>query len=196
MKAKNIVLLLATLAMSQVVLAAKPAKQDVAAKTATPATVAATPTAMSPSKDIIDNAMSSKDHSTLVTAIKNAGLVETLKGPGPFTVFAPTNEAFNKLPKETVSSLMKPENKASLSKLLTYHVVAGKMSANDIVTAIKSGKGKATLKTVAGGTLTAKLNGSNVTLTDEKGTVSTVKVADAVQKNGVIHSVDTVVQPK
>lgn len=196
MKAKNIVLLLATLAMSQVVLAAKPAKPDAAAKTATPATAAATPTAMSPSKDIVDNAMSSKDHSTLVTAIKNAGLVETLKGPGPFTVFAPTNEAFNKLPKETVSSLMKPENKASLSKLLTYHVVAGKMSANDIVTAIKSGKGKATLKTVAGGTLTAKLNGSNVTLTDEKGTVSTVKVADAVQKNGVIHSVDTVVQPK
>ncbi len=194
MTKKNIALLVTTLFVAQSAFAAKtvaPAKTVVTEKTVTVGGAE-----MFPSKDIIDNAVNSKDHTTLVTAVKAAGLVETLKGPGPFTVFAPTNEAFAKLPKGTVESLLKPENKPALSKILTYHVVAGNMSANDIVSAIKTGKGKATLKTVAGGMLTAKMNGNDVTITDEKGTTSTVKIADVVQKNGVIHSIDTVVQPK
>ncbi len=194
MKLKTVVLLLSTIVMAQTAFAKKtvaPATPVVTEKTVTVGGAE-----MYPSKDIIDNAVNSKDHTTLVAAVKAAGLVETLKGPGPFTVFAPTNEAFAKLPKGTVDTLLKPENKPTLSKILTYHVVAGTMTANDIVSAIKTGKGKASLKTVAGGMLTAKMNGSNVTITDEKGTVSTVKIADVVQKNGVIHSVDTVVQPK
>jgi len=152
--------------------------------------------AMYPTKDIIDNASNSKDHTTLVTAVKAAGLVETLKGAGPFTVFAPTNDAFNKLPAGTVESLLKPENKATLSKILTYHVVAGKFAAADVVKAINAGGGKAELKTVAGGTLTAKLNGSDVILTDEKGSSAKVTIADVFQSNGVIHVIDGVVQPK
>jgi uncharacterized surface protein with fasciclin (FAS1) repeats len=151
---------------------------------------------MFPSKDIIDNAVNSKDHTTLVTAVKAAGLVDTLKGKGPFTVFAPTNTAFEKLPAGTVDTLLKPENKTMLSGVLTYHVVAGKMDSKAIAAAIKKGKGKAELKTVAGGVLTASMDGKDLVLTDEKGGTSKVTVANVYQKNGVIHVVDTVLMPK
>lgn len=152
--------------------------------------------AMYPSKDIIDNAVNSKDHTTLVAAVKAAGLVETLKGKGPFTVFAPTNEAFNKLPKGTVETLLKPENKATLTKILTYHVVSGKMDSKAIAAAIKKGNGKAELTTVEGGKLWAWIKGNKLVLKDEKGGMSTVTIADVDQKNGVIHVVDTVLMPK
>ncbi len=148
------------------------------------------------SKDIIDNAVNSKDHTTLVAAVKAAGLVETLKGPGPFTVFAPTNAAFAALPAGTVDTLLKPENKAMLSGILTYHVVAGKMDAAALTKAITDGKGTAMLKTVAGGTLTAKAAGGKVMVMDEKGGSSTVTIADVYQSNGVIHVVDKVLLPK
>lgn len=151
---------------------------------------------MSPSKDIIDNAVNSKDHTTLVAAVKAAGLVDTLKGPGPFTVFAPTNEAFAKLPKGTVETLLKPENKAKLTSILTYHVVPGKLTAADIEAKIKEGNGMAKLTTVEGGTLTAKNKGKNVTITDEKGDVATVTIADVIQSNGVIHVINKVMLPK
>lgn len=151
--------------------------------------------AMYKNKDIIDNAMNSADHTTLVAAVKAAGLVDTLKGKGPFTVFAPTNAAFEKLPAGTVDTLLKPENKAMLTKVLTYHVVAGKMDSKKIAAAIKKGKGKATFKTVSGGTLTAMMNGNSLVLTDEKGGTSTVTIADVMQSNGVIHVVDTVLMP-
>lgn len=151
--------------------------------------------AMYPTKDIIDNAVNSKDHTTLVAAVKAAGLVDTLKGPGPFTVFAPTNEAFAALPAGTVETLLKPENKPTLTKILTYHVVAGKIEAADLVKRIEAGHGKATLKTVAGPTLTASLSGKTVMLTDEKGGTAHVTIADVVQSNGVIHVVDKVLLP-
>ncbi|SOD92345.1 Uncaracterized surface protein containing fasciclin (FAS1) repeats [Spirosoma fluviale] len=150
---------------------------------------------MYPSKNIIENAVNSKDHTTLVAAVKAAGLVETLSGAGPFTVFAPTNKAFDKLPKGTVETLVKPENKETLTKILTYHVVAGKMGAADVVKAIKDGGGKATLNTVSGGTLTAMMKGKNVVLMDAKGGTSTVTIADVNQSNGVIHVIDTVLMP-
>lgn len=152
--------------------------------------------AMYPSKDIVDNAVNSKDHTTLVAAVKAAGLVETLKSAGPFTVFAPTNDAFAKLPAGTVDNLLKPENKASLTKVLTYHVVAGRMDAADLSKAIKEGKGKAMLKTVSGGTLTATMKGKNIMLSDENGGMATVTIADVYQKNGVIHVINSVVLPK
>ncbi len=152
--------------------------------------------AMLRTKDIIDNAANSADHTTLVAAVKAAGLVDTLKGAGPFTVFAPTNEAFDKLPKGTVDGLLKPESKAMLTKILTYHVVAGKQDAAAIAKAIDAGKGKAEFKTVAGGTLTASMDGPSVVLTDEKGGKSKVTIADVMQSNGVIHVVDTVLMPK
>jgi len=152
--------------------------------------------AMYPTKNIIENAVNSKDHTTLVAAVKAAGLVETLQGDGPFTVFAPTNVAFDKLPKGTVETLVKPENKKMLQGILTYHVVAGKMNASDIAKAIKAGNGKATLKTVSGGTLTAWMKGKDLYLTDEKGNSSKVTIADVNQSNGVIHVVDTVLMPK
>ena len=151
--------------------------------------------AMFPTKNIVENAVNSKDHTTLVAAVKAAGLVDTLEGPGPFTVFAPTNEAFAKLPADTVDTLLKPENKDQLVKILTYHVVAGKVSSKDLVKLIKSGGGKAMLKTVAGGTLTASLQGSKVVLTDEKGGTATVTIADVYQSNGIIHVVDAVLLP-
>ena len=150
--------------------------------------------AMYPTKDIIDNAVNSKDHTTLVAAVKAADLVATLKGPGPFTVFAPTNEAFAKLG-DTVNTLLKPENKATLTKILTYHVVPGKFTSADVVKAIKAGGGKAELKTVSGGILTAKLSGKDVILTDEKGGTAKVTIPDVIQLNGVIHVIDAVVQP-
>lgn len=151
--------------------------------------------AMYPSKNIIENAVNSKDHTTLVAAVKAAGLVETLSSAGPFTVFAPTNKAFDKLPKGTVETLVKPENKATLTKILTYHVVAGKVSAADLIKMITDGGGKAEVKTVEGGTLTAMVKGKKVVLTDAKGGTSTVTIADVNQSNGVIHVIDTVLMP-
>ena len=151
--------------------------------------------AMYPSKNIVENAMNSKDHTTLVAAVKAAGLVETLEGPGPFTVFAPTNEAFDKLPAGTVDTLVKPENKDTLVKILTYHVVSGKMTAADIKAAIKSGGGKATLTTVEGEPLTASIEGGKIILTDAKGGTSTITIPNVMQSNGVIHVVDTVLMP-
>ena len=149
---------------------------------------------MLPSRDIIDNAVNSKDHTTLVAAIKAAGLVDTLKGAGPFTVFAPTNAAFDALPAGTVDTLLKPENKAMLSGILTYHVVAGKINAAALTKAIAAGKAK--LKTVAGGNLTATAKGGKVMVMDEKGGSATVTIADVMQSNGVIHVVDKVLLPK
>jgi uncharacterized surface protein with fasciclin (FAS1) repeats len=152
--------------------------------------------AMYPNKDIIDNAVNSKDHTTLVAAVKAAGLVDTLKSPGPFTVFAPTNAAFAALPAGTVDTLLKPENKATLTKVLTYHVVAGKMDAATLTKAIMAGGGKATLKTVSGGTLTAMSSGGTVMVMDESGGTANVTIADVIQSNGVIHVVDKVLLPK
>tara|TARA_A100000171_G_scaffold52224_1_gene69628 strand:+ start:13798 stop:14433 length:636 start_codon:yes stop_codon:yes gene_type:complete len=151
--------------------------------------------AMYPSKNIVENAVNSKDHTTLVAAVKAADLVETLQSKGPFTVFAPTNAAFDALPKGTVETLLKPENKKMLQGILTYHVVAGDMKAKDILAAIKKGNGKATMKTVAGGTLTATLEGKSVIVTDENGNASTVTIANVNQSNGVIHVIDTVLLP-
>ncbi len=148
------------------------------------------------SKDIIDNAVNSKDHTTLVAAVKAAGLVETLKGPGPFTVFAPTNAAFSALPAGTVDTLLKPENKAALTKVLTYHVVAGRMDAATLGKAITAGGGKAMLKTFSGGTLTAMSAGGTVMVTDESGGTANVTIGDVIQSNGVIHVVDKVLLPK
>lgn len=151
--------------------------------------------AMYPSKNIIENAVNSADHTTLVAAVKAAGLVETLSGPGPFTVFAPKNAAFAKLPAGTVDTLLKPENKPALTNILTYHVVAGKVSATDVLAAIQAGGGKAELKTVSGGTITASLTGDKVVITDGKGGASQVTIADVMQSNGVIHVVDSVLLP-
>jgi uncharacterized surface protein with fasciclin (FAS1) repeats len=151
---------------------------------------------MFPNKNIIENAVNSADHTTLVAAVKAAGLVDTLQGPGPFTVFAPTNMAFQKLPAGTVDTLLKPENKATLAKVLTYHVVAGRLSSVDLKKQIKAGNGTATLKTVSGATLWAMLQGNDIVLKDEMGTMSRITQANVFQSNGVIHVVDTVVQPK
>ena len=150
---------------------------------------------MYPSKNIVENAANSKDHTTLVAAVKAAGLVETLQSAGPFTVFAPTNEAFNLLPAGTVDNLVKPENKKTLTGILTYHVVAGKVSAADLAKLIKEGNGTATLKTVAGGTLTAMMKGKNIVLKDEKGGTAIVTIKDVNQSNGVIHVIDHVLIP-
>ena len=151
--------------------------------------------AMYSNKDIIDNAVNSADHTTLVAAVKAAGLVDTLKGKGPFTVFAPTNDAFSKLPAGTVDSLLKPENKAQLTKVLTYHVVAGKLDSAALAKKIKAGHGKAMLKTVAGVSLTAMMDGSDIVLKDAKGGTAKVTTADVFQSNGVIHVVDSVLLP-
>lgn len=152
--------------------------------------------AMFPTKNIVENAVNSKDHTTLVAAVKAAGLVETLQSAGPFTVFAPVNDAFENLPAGTVETLLKPENKDKLTGILTYHVVAGKMSAEDIMKAIKAGKGKATMKTVNGATLTATMNGPmNVVITDTAGNTAHISVYDVNQSNGVIHVIDRVLLP-
>jgi uncharacterized surface protein with fasciclin (FAS1) repeats len=151
---------------------------------------------MYPTKNIIENAVNSADHTTLVAAVKAAGLVDTLEGPGPFTVFAPTNEAFNKLPAGTVDNLLKPENKATLTKVLTYHVVAGRLSAQDLMKKIKDGKGTAELTTVEGGKLFVMLHdGKHIELKDEKGGTAMVTIANVFQSNGVIHVIDSVVMP-
>ena len=151
--------------------------------------------AMYPTKTIVENAVNSADHTTLVAAVKAADLVETLSSPGPFTVFAPTNAAFGKLPAGTVETLVKPENKGTLTTILTYHVVPGRMTAADLGAAIKKGGGKATLTTAQGGTLTAWMKDDAVWLTDAKGGMSQVTQSDVGQSNGVIHVVDTVLMP-
>ncbi|MEO5619247.1 MAG: fasciclin domain-containing protein [Candidatus Eisenbacteria bacterium] len=152
---------------------------------------------MYPKKDIVENAVNSADHTTLVAAVKAAGLVETLKGPGPFTVFAPTNDAFENLPQGTVETLLKPENKGHLTKVLTYHVVAGKLGAAELKKMIVKGGGTATLATASGGQLWAMLNGEwNVVLKDEAGNVAHISTYDVNQSNGVIHVIDRVVLPK
>ncbi len=151
--------------------------------------------AMYPTKNIVENAVNSKDHTTLVAAVKAAGLVETLSGPGPFTVFAPTNEAFGKLPPGTVDTLVKPENKATLTKILTYHVVPGRLSAADLMKTAKMGMGKNTITTVEGEPLTVSVKSGKVSLTDSKGGKSMVTIANVYQSNGVIHVVDTVLMP-
>ncbi len=146
-------------------------------------------------KNIIQNALNSDDHTTLVAAVKAAGLVDTLQSAGPFTVFAPTNEAFAKLPAGTVDTLLKPENKDQLTKVLTYHVVAGRLTSNDLRKKIKEGHGTAELTTVEGGKLEAMMEGSNIVLKDEKGGTATVTIANVMQSNGVIHVVDSVFLP-
>lgn len=151
--------------------------------------------AMYPTKNIVENAINSKDHTTLVAAVKAAGLVETLESAGPFTVFAPTNEAFNKLPAGTVDNLVKPENKATLTKILTYHVVPGRLSAKELWAKIKAGNGKAELTTVQGGKLIVMANGKKLYLVDEKGGKSWITIADVNQSNGVIHVINTVLMP-
>lgn len=151
--------------------------------------------AMYPSKNIIQNAVNSKDHTTLVAAVKAAGLVDTLSGPGPFTVFAPTNEAFAALPAGTVDTLLKPENKATLVKVLTYHVVPGRLTAHDLAMAVDKADGKARLKTVEGDFLVVSRDGEGWAITDDKGNVAHVTIGDVMQSNGVIHVVDKVLMP-
>jgi len=151
---------------------------------------------MYPTKNIIQNAVNSADHTTLVAAVKAAGLVDTLEGPGPFTVFAPTNQAFDKLPAGTVDSLLKPENKSLLTKVLTYHVVTGRLSSSDLLKKIRDGNGTAELTTVEGGKLWVMLHdGKHIMLKDEKGGTALVTIANVFQSNGVIHVIDTVVMP-
>ena len=153
--------------------------------------------AMYTTKDIVDNAVNSADHTTLVAAVKAAGLVETLKGKGPFTVFAPVNDAFENLPDGTVATLLKPENKAMLTKVLTYHVVSGRLDAGELMEMIKKGKGRATLKTASGGTLIASMNGKrNIVITDESGSTAQISTYDVYQSNGVIQVINKVLLPK
>ena len=163
----------------------------------TPGTVMVGGMAMYPNKDIVDNAVNSPVHTTLVAAVKAAGLVETLKSKGPFTVFAPTNDAFENLPAGTVETLLKPESKATLTKVLTYHVLPGKFLAADVMAAIKKGGGKTVVKTVAGNSLTLTTNGpGNVVVKDESGNTANISTYDVVQSNGVIHVIDKVLLPK
>lgn len=152
--------------------------------------------AMYPSKNIVENAVNSKDHTTLVAAVKAAGLVATLQGAGPFTVFAPINKAFDRLPAGTVDNLLKPENKDALAGVLTYHVVAGKYNATDLAKLIKEGNGKAELNTVAGGKIWVMMKGKKVVIKDEKGGMAYVTIKDVNQSNGVIHVIDHVLLPK
>jgi len=159
-----------------------------------PVTVGGAP--MYASKNIIENAMNSKDHTTLLAAVKAAGLVETLEGAGPFTVFAPTNKAFDMLPKGTVDNLLKPENKSTLVKVLTYHVVAGNWDSKAIAEKIKAGNGTAEITTVSGGKLWASMKGNKIVLKDEMGGWATVTIKNVYQSNGVIHVIDHVVMPK
>jgi len=151
---------------------------------------------MFPSKTIVDNAVNSKDHTTLVAAVKAAGLVDTLKGPGPFTVFAPVNTAFEKLPAGTVDTLLKPENKKALTGVLTYHVVSGRFSADELMQKVDAMGGKFTLKTVQGGTLTVeKVSDSALSVTDSKGGKANITISNVLQSNGVIHVIDSVLLP-
>lgn len=151
--------------------------------------------AMYPSKNIVENAVNSKDHTTLVAAVKAAGLVETLQSAGPFTVFAPVNKAFDALPKGTVETLLKPENKETLTAVLTYHVVAGKLGSKELMEQIKAGNGKATLKTIQGGTLSFMMKGKDLMIMDSKGGTAKVTIKDVNQSNGVIHVINKVLMP-
>jgi uncharacterized surface protein with fasciclin (FAS1) repeats len=188
---KRFALLATAAALAFGAMASMPAAAQMSEKTVT---VGGAP--MYPSKNIIQNAVNSKDHTTLVAAVKAAGLVETLEGAGPFTVFAPTNEAFAKLPAGTVESLLKPENKPTLVKILTYHVVPGRLTAAGLMKAIKAGEGMAKLKTVAGEDLIVKEAGpGKLSITDAKGDVAHVTIANVLQSNGVIHVIDTVLLP-
>ncbi|HEX8674835.1 MAG TPA: fasciclin domain-containing protein [Longimicrobium sp.] len=163
----------------------------------TRATVMVGGQSMLPTRDIVDNAVNSADHTTLVAAVKAADLVQTLKGRGPFTVFAPVNDAFENLPEGTVATLLRPENKAALAKVLTYHVVPGRHTAADLMRMIRQGNGTATLRTASGGTLTAMMNGPmNVTLRDESGNVASISTYDVLQSNGVIHVINKVLLPR
>lgn len=155
-----------------------------------------TVSAIAQTKDVVDIAIGSADHTTLVTAVKAADLVTTLKGKGPFTVFAPTNAAFSKLPEGTVTNLLKPENKAQLAKILTYHVISGNLDAAAVKAAVEAGKGKATVTTVSGGKLTVTIEGGKVKLTDEGGKSAFVTAADLKASNGMVHVIDSVVLPK
>jgi uncharacterized surface protein with fasciclin (FAS1) repeats len=188
---------LATLAAGSLAAAACAPMDDMGGMTTadSSATVMVGGAAMYPNRTIVENAVNSRDHTTLVAAVTAAGLVPTLSGPGPFTVFAPTNAAFAKLPAGTVETLVQPANKATLTKILTYHVVSGRVSAQDLIGRIRAGGGRAALTTVEGGVLTASLRGDAVILTDEKGGVATVTQADVFQSNGVIHVTDTVSMP-
>ena len=189
---KRFVLIVAVAGLALAATAAAP----VSAETMSERTVNVGGAPMYPSKNIIQNAVNSKDHTTLVAAVKAAGLVDTLQGPGPFTVFAPTNDAFAKLPAGTVDNLLKPENKATLTKVLTYHVVPGRMTAANLMKAIKDGEGEARLKTVAGDWIVVKQAGpGKLSITDDKGGVAMVTIADVLQSNGVIHVIDTVLLP-
>ncbi len=188
---KRLALLAAAAVLALTAGAVAPVSSAMAEKTVT---VGGAP--MYPSKNIIQNAVNSKDHTTLVAAVKAAGLVDTLSGPGPFTVFAPTNAAFAKLPAGTVDNLLKPENKGTLTKVLTYHVVPGRMTGLDLMKAVKDGEGEAKLKTVAGDWIVVKQAGpGKLTVTDDKGDVAMVTIADVLQSNGVIHVIDTVLLP-
>ena len=158
-----------------------------------PVTVGGAP--MFPNKNIIENAVNSKDHTTLVAAVKAAGLVETLQDPGPFTVFAPVNAAFDALPAGTVDTLLKPENKGTLTSVLTYHVVAARLNSKALERMIKQGSGRAILKTVQGGELTATMNGSDINITDAKGNTARITITNVNQSNGVIHVIDRVLLP-
>ena len=189
---KRFVLIAAAAALALTATAAAP----ISAETMSEKTVNVGGAPMYPSKNIIQNAVNSKDHTTLVAAVKAAGLVETLEGPGPFTVFAPTNEAFAKLPAGTVDNLLKPENKDTLTKILTYHVVPGRMTALNLMKAVKDGEGEAKLKTVSGDWLIVKQAGpGKLSVTDAKGDVAWVTTADVLQSNGVIHVINAVLLP-
>ncbi len=186
--------LFASAAMIALAAAVAPAAPVLAQMNEKTVTVGGAP--MYPSKNIIQNAVNSKDHTTLVAAVKAAGLVDTLSGPGPFTVFAPTNAAFAKLPAGTVDTLLKPENKGTLTKVLTYHVVAGRMTAVQLMKAVKDGEGEAHLKTVEGDSIVVKQAGpGKLTVTDDKGGVAMITIADVLQSNGVIHVIDAVLMP-
>ena len=185
-----------TLIAAAAALAIAASTAPLAAETMSEKTVNVGGAPMYPSKNIIQNAVNSKDHTTLVAAVKAAGLVDTLSGPGPFTVFAPTNDAFAKLPAGTVDTLLKPENKATLTKVLTYHVVPGRMNAASLMKAVKDGEGQAKLKTVSGDWLIVKQAGpGKLSVTDAKGDVAMVTIGDVNQSNGVIHVIDTVLLP-
>lgn len=184
------------LAIAAIVCANTISAQTMAPKKMNEKTVEVGGAPMYPSKNIVENAVNSKDHTTLVAAVKAAGLVETLMSAGPFTVFAPTNAAFEKLPAGTVETLLKPENKNTLTAVLTYHVVAGKWDSKEIARMIKEGNGKAEATTVQGGKLWLWMKGNKLMIKDEKGGMSTVTIKDVYQSNGVIHVVDAVVLPK
>jgi uncharacterized surface protein with fasciclin (FAS1) repeats len=197
MKNQNVVKTMGALgtALSMALVLVSAAPTAMGATMASEKTVMVGGAAMYPTKNIIENAVNSKDHTTLVAAVKAAGLVDTLSGPGPFTVFAPTNEAFAALPAGTVDTLLKPENKETLVKVLTYHVVPGRLTGHDLMKAVSDGGGKAMLKTVEGDSLTVMKAGKGLSITDDKGNVAHVTIANVMQSNGVIHVIDTVLMP-